>query len=125
MDDNAVCILRTESGIIGTLTASWAYRGREDNSTVIYAEKAVIRLEDDPNYSLIIQYTNGEKVNYELGRIQSNADGGQNKTGVIDHFVESIIEDKDPLICGEEGKKSLAIILAALKSQETKTITKI
>lgn len=125
VDDNAVCILRTESGVIGTLTASWAYRGKEDNSTVIYAEKAVIRLEDDPNYSLIIQYTNGEKVNYELGRIQSNEDGGQNKSGVIDHFIESILEDKDPLVTGDEGKKSLAIILAALASQETKTITKI
>lgn len=25
VDDSAACILRTESGIIGTLTASWSY----------------------------------------------------------------------------------------------------
>lgn len=125
VDDNAVCVLKTESGVIGTLTASWAYNGKEDNSTVIYTEKAILRLEDDPNYSLVVQYANGEKVNYELGRIQSNDAGGQNSSGVISHFVESVLEDKEPLITGEEGKKSLAIILAALESHNTKTIAKV
>jgi len=125
VDDNAVCVLKSESGIIGTLAASWAYTGKEDNSTVIYGEKAILRLEDDPNYSLIVQYGTGEKVNYELGKIQSNDAGGQNVSGVIDHFVESITEDKEPLIPGEEGKKSLGIILAALESNKKKTIAKI
>ncbi|KAB7665619.1 Gfo/Idh/MocA family protein [Bacillus sp. B1-b2] len=125
VDDNAVCVLKSKSGVIGTLAASWAYTAKEDNSTIIYGEKAVLRLEDHPNYSLIVQYANGEVVNYELGRIQSNDAGGQNKSGVIDHFVESITEDKDPLITGEEGKRSLGIILAALESSETKTIAKI
>src|SRR5690625_1752985 len=75
IDDNAVCVLKTESGIIGTLAASWAYTAAQDNSTVIYAEKATIRLEDDPDYSLIINYTNGEVVKYELGAIQTNEIG--------------------------------------------------
>lgn len=125
VDDNAVCVLKSTSGIIGTLAASWAYTAKEDNSTIIYGEKAVLRLEDHPNYSLIVQYATGEVVNYELGRIQSNDAGGQNKSGVIDHFVESVTEDKEPLITGEEGKRSLGIILAALESSETKTIAKI
>jgi len=43
IDDNAVCILKTESGIIGTLTASWAYTAESDNSTIIYGEKAILR----------------------------------------------------------------------------------
>src|SRR5699024_9956326 len=30
VDDNAVCVLRTESGIIGTLQASWSFYGTED-----------------------------------------------------------------------------------------------
>ncbi|GGC83361.1 oxidoreductase [Thalassobacillus devorans] len=125
VDDNAVCILRSESGVVGTLTASWAYNANEDNSTVIYGEKATLRLEDDPDYSLVVQYTNGEVVKYELGQIQSNEEGGQTNTGVIDHFVESIVEDKQPLIDGEEGKRSLEIILAAVESGETKQITRL
>lgn len=125
VDDNAVFILRSENGIIGTLAASWAYNAKEDNSTVIYGEKAILRLEDDPTYGLIINYTNGEVVNYELGKIQSNEDGGQTNTHVIDHFVESVLEDKQPPIDGEEGKKSLEVILAALKSDKMKQITSI
>jgi predicted dehydrogenase len=122
VDDNAVCMLRTESGIIGTLTASWAYVSRGDNSTVIYGEKGILRLEDDPTYSLIEEYRNGSVINHKLDKIQTNEEGGQTNTHVIDHFVESIVEDKQPLISGEEGMKSLQIILAALDSQESKQI---
>jgi len=122
VDDNAVCILRTDSGTIGTLTASWAYVAGGDNSTVIYGENGVLRLEDDPEYSLIEEYRNGNVVNHKLAKIQTNEEGGQTTSHVIDHFVESIIENKEPLINGEEGMKSLQIILAALESQETKQI---
>ncbi|MDC3412042.1 Gfo/Idh/MocA family oxidoreductase [Aquibacillus sp. 3ASR75-11] len=120
VDDNAVCLLRTESGIIGTLVASWAYVSAEDNSTVIYGEKGVLRLVDDPTYSLIAQYKDGSTVNYELGQIQSNDEGGQSNTGVIDHFVESILNNEVPLIDGKQGKRSLEVILAALESHQEK-----
>ncbi|MDS9472505.1 Gfo/Idh/MocA family protein [Sporosarcina pasteurii] len=124
VDDNAVCILKSESGIIGTLTASWAYTAKEDNSTIIYGEKAILRLEDDPIYSLIVQYANGEVVKYGLGAIQSNDEGGQTTSHTIDHFVEAVLENKEPLIDGEEGKKSLEIILASLESMKTKKFTR-
>ncbi|WP_243387034.1 Gfo/Idh/MocA family protein [Bacillus kexueae] len=122
VDDNATCILKTESGIVGTLAASWSYNGSEDNSTIIYGEKGILRLEDDPNYSLIVQYRNGEVAKYELGAIQSNDEGGQTTSHVIDHFISTILEDKEPPISGEEGMKSLMVILAAFKSAETKQI---
>lgn len=122
VDDNAVCILRTESGIIGTLAASWAYVSSGDNSTIIYGEKGTLRLEADPEYSLIEEYRDGSVVNHKLDKIQTNEEGGQTSSHVISHFVESIVENKEPLINGEEGMKSLQIILAALESQETKQI---
>src|SRR5699024_3452062 len=125
VDDNSVFILRSETGIIETLTASWSYHSDEDNSTVNYGEKGVIRLEDDSKYGLILEYANGERVNFELGKIQSNDNDGQTSTHVIDHFVDCILNDKQPLIDGDEGKKSLELILAAVKSNETKQITTI
>ena len=125
VDDNAVCILKSETGVIGTLAASWAYAAKEDNSTIIYGENAILRIEDDPDFSLIVQYKNGEVINYELGGIQSNEAGGQTTTHVIDHFVDAIIQDTEPLINGEEGMKSLEVILGALESMETKQITQI
>ncbi|GAE32116.1 Gfo/Idh/MocA family protein [Halalkalibacter hemicellulosilyticus] len=123
VDDNAVCVLKTESGIIGTLAASWSYVPKEDNSTIIYGEKGIIRLEDDPVNSMVVQYKTGEVVKYELGGIQTNESGGQTSSQVIDHFVDAIINDTEPLITGEEGLKSLEVVLAALESSDTKKIT--
>ncbi|SDM60999.1 Gfo/Idh/MocA family protein [Bacillus sp. OK048] len=125
VDDNAVCVLKTESGIIGTLAASWTYVGKEDNSTIIYGEKAILRLEDDPANSLVVQYANGDVVNYQLGKIQSNEEGGQRTSHVIDYFVDSVIQDKEVPVTGDEGMKSLEVILAALESNEKKQIVRV
>ncbi len=122
VDDTAVCVLKTESGIIGTLAASWSYVSKEDNSTIIYGENAILRLEDDPVNSLVVQYKSGEVVKYELGGIQTNDSGGQTNTQVIDQFVNAIIQDVEPAVSGEEGMKSLQIILSALESSKTKQI---
>ncbi|MEB1809311.1 MAG: Gfo/Idh/MocA family oxidoreductase [Bacillaceae bacterium] len=125
VDDTAVCVLKTESGIIGTLAASWSYVSKEDNSTIIYGENAILRLEDDPVHSLVVQYKNGEVVKYELGGIQTNESGGQTNTQVIDQFITAIIDDQQPLVTGEEGLKSLQVVLSALESNETKRITSV
>lgn len=125
VDDTAVCVLKTESGIIGTLAASWSYVSKEDNSTIIYGEKAILRLEDDPNHSLVVQYKNGEVVKYELGAIQTNESGGQKNSRVINQFIDSIVQDIEPPVTGEEGMKSLQVVLSALESNETKQIVKL
>jgi UDP-N-acetylglucosamine 3-dehydrogenase len=125
VDDTAVCVLKTESGTIGTLAASWSYVSKEDNSTIIYGENAILRLEDDPTNSLVVQYKNGDVVNYQLGKIQSNDEGGQSSSHVIDQFVDAVLNDKDVPISGEEGMKSLGVILAALESHETKQIVRV
>ncbi|KIL50632.1 Gfo/Idh/MocA family protein [Jeotgalibacillus soli] len=125
VDDNAVCLLKTENGIIGTLAASWSYNGKEDNSTVIYTEKAVLRLEDDEEFSVITHFKNGTTEKLKLAQIQSNEDGGQSSSGVIDHFIECVQTGRQPLISGEEGKKSLLVILGAIQSHTTKKIVKL
>jgi UDP-N-acetylglucosamine 3-dehydrogenase len=125
VDDTAVCVLKTVSGVIGTLAASWSYVSKEDNSTIIYGEKAILRLEDDPLHSLIVQYATGEVVKYELGGIQTNEEGGQRNSHVIDQFVDAIVNDTEPAVTGVEGMKSLQVVLSALESNETKRIVKI
>ncbi|MGM9954469.1 MAG: Gfo/Idh/MocA family protein [Peribacillus sp.] len=124
VDDSAACILRTGSGIIGTLTASWSY-AKEDNATVIYAEKAVLRLEDDPKYSLIIHHKNGKTETFELGGIQTNDSGGQHDTGVISHFIKSVVNNEEPLVTGIEGLQSLKVILGAMESNASRQIVRL
>ena len=44
LEDNAILIYTMESGVVGTMTVSWTYYGEEDNSTVIFGTKGVMRL---------------------------------------------------------------------------------
>jgi UDP-N-acetylglucosamine 3-dehydrogenase len=120
VDDNAVLILKTKNGIIGTLAASWSYVSAEDNSTIIYGEKGIIRLEDHPDYSLIVDYKNGKSTKYQMGQIQTNHK--QASSHVVHEFINSIVLDKVPPITGEEGLKSLRVILDAVESMKTKRI---
>lgn len=125
VDDNAVCILKSASGIIGTLTAAWTHYPGEDNATIIYGSKGHIRIGADPRFSVTAFLKDGEKQYFEVGQLQSNADGGQSDTGVIREFVNSIQTNTPPVISGEEGRRALAIILACLKAAETKTYAKV
>jgi UDP-N-acetylglucosamine 3-dehydrogenase len=124
VDDGATCILRTESGAIGTLAASWMYQ-KEDNSTVIYGEKAILRLEEDPEYSLIIHHPSGETTKQQLGSIQTNESSGQTDSRVVYYFINSILNDIAPPITGKDAMKSLEIILGAIESNETRKIIRL
>ncbi|WP_018132134.1 Gfo/Idh/MocA family protein [Effusibacillus pohliae] len=123
VDDNAVCIVKTESGAIGTLVASWTYQPKEDNSTVFYCEKGTLRLAEDPTYGVIVEFANGERALYQVGAVATNEK--QTTSGVIDAFIEHILTGTRPAISGEEGYKSLKVILAALESAETGRIVRV
>jgi len=125
VDDNAVCLLRSASGVLGTLTASWTHYPGEDNATIIYGSKGHIRIGTDPRFSVVAHLKSGEKQYFEVGSLQSNSDGGQSDTGVIREFVNAIVTNTAPEISGEEGRRALAIIVACLKSSETKAFAQV
>lgn len=117
VDDNAVCILKTESGIIGTLTASWTYKAKEDNSTVLYCEHGILRLIEDTTYNVIVEKNNGERVLHQIGKVATNEK--QTESGIVREFISHIEANTKPAISGTEGLRSLRVILAALESAET------
>jgi predicted dehydrogenase len=123
VSDNMVCLLKTKKNIIGTLAVSWTYYGPEDNSTTLYCEKGIMKLYADPTYSVQISNIAGEETHYKVGKIQTN--DSQSNSGVIDSFIDSIINKKAPFISGEDGYKGLQVILAAIQSSETGKAVKI
>jgi predicted dehydrogenase len=125
VDDNAVCILRTQSGALGQLAASWTYDPVEDNSTIIWGSKGTLRISMDPRFAVIVELTSGEKQYYEIGQMQTNDEGGQSDSGVVDAFITAIESGVPPEIDGEEGRRALAVILACLKSAQTKAFAKV
>jgi len=123
VDDNAVCVMKSKSGIVGTLTASWTYYGDEDNSTVLYCSNGVMRIYDNPEYPVVVTKKNREKAFYKVGRIQTNEN--QHNSGVIDLFINSIINNTPPEISGEEGLAALKIIIACMESSESGCAVKV
>lgn len=115
--DNMVCLLKTKKGSFGTAAFSWSYYGDEDNSTVIYCEKGIIKIYADKDFQIIVNKFGKEIINYQLEAIQSN--DNQTSTGIIDEFIDSIIENRKPIITGEDGIRALRIIEAAVESART------
>lgn len=122
LDDNALCLMRTQSGALGTLHVSWTFYGQEDNSTRLYGTQGVLRCHDDPEYPLILEKRNGKTQRFPLEGMATNRDqtsGKRKNTGVINAFVNSILKNEKPLVDGEEAIKAMRVIFAADESART------
>ena len=93
-----------ENGCIGTMTASWTCYGAEDNSTILYGTKGVMKIYSDPAHSIVVELKGGEKICYDLDKIQTN--DNQTKSGVIDLFMDCLVHNTPPEISGEEALAS-------------------
>lgn len=117
VDDNAVCIYRMSGGAVGTMTASWTYYGGEDNSTILYGTKGIMRIYDDPAYSIQVTARDGGRILYDIDRIQTN--DSQTKSGVIDLFMDCLVNQTPPEISGEEALSAMRAVFASIQSAET------
>lgn len=125
VDDNAFCLYRTRGGAIGSMQVSWTFYGDEDNSTVIYGTKGVIRCYDDPRYSLIVEGTDGGHVFHMLDKMTTNEEqtsGGRTNTGVIDEFIECLRANRPSVLASGEAIKAMRVIFAAQRSFATGNI---
>ena len=117
IDDNATCLLRMKSGATGSLVASWTYYKGQDNSTVLWCENGVIKIDTDPNDQVIVELRDGTVERYKVGQVATNEK--QTASGVIDEFLTCILTNQAPRISGEEGYRALKVILAAFESEAT------
>lgn len=112
--DNVVCALKTRKGRLGTASFSWTYYGSEDNSTIIYCQKGILKIYHVPDVPLVVEKADGSIKKYEFESIQTN--DNQTNTGVIDAFIDSIIHDTKPPVTGEQAIASLRVVEKILGS---------
>ncbi|MBR6186404.1 MAG: Gfo/Idh/MocA family oxidoreductase [Clostridia bacterium] len=117
VDDNAFCFFRMSGGAVGTMTASWTDYGAEDNSTVIYGADGVLSLYAHPDHSVMLQKRGGETMYFDVDTIQTN--DHQTKSGVIDLFVDHLLDPAKPCISGESVLTAMRAVFAAMESSET------
>lgn len=123
VDDNAVCIYQMSGGALGTMTASWTYYGPEDNSTVIYGTKGIMRIYDDPAHSIVVDLASGERELYDVEAIQTN--DNQTASGIIDAFVECLENDTEPAIPAASVLPAMRAVFGSIESSKTGTTIKL
>lgn len=114
LDDNAVCLLKMKSGIEGQMHVSWTNYGPEDNSTIIYGTAGTMRIFASDTDDILIHSRDGSVTRYQSGAISTNT--RQLSSGIIDAFVQSVIERTTPPVTWLDGYNTLACLEAAGKS---------
>ena len=91
----------------------------DDNAICIYT--IIMRIYDNPDYSIQIVTKNGEKIYMDVEPIQTN--DNQTKSGIIDLFIDTLEQNKEPEISGKNVLPAMRAIFAAVQScQEKRTI---
>jgi len=118
VEDTADALLKTKDGTSALFYATNCYCINSPVEIEIICEKAVIRLSD----SLIIKYNDGRKeeilnINKASGE---KAYWGLSHSLLIEDFYDSILENREFLVNGYEGIKTIKIIKAIYESSKSK-----
>lgn len=114
VDDNALCILELINGAVGTLSVSWTYYGKEDNSTILYGTDGIMSIYANPDHSIVINKPDGTKYMYDIDQIQTNSN--QTKSGIIDAWIDCLLNNREPDISGKSVLGSMKAVFACVES---------
>ncbi len=124
VEDNAMLLVKTARGTMGSIIISWTNYGEsEANYTVLYCQRGVMMLAMDPEYGVVVRYVNGNEEKHKLGKMSTNEK--QQRSGVSDMFINSILSKTEPPINGTEGYRSLDVIITALEASARGTTLKV
>ena len=123
LEDNAAAVFHMKSGIFGTMNVSWTNYGEEDNSTIIYGDKGVMKIFGDFADDIVVELRDDTRVKYQVGAMSTNTK--QLKSGIIDDFIDSIITGREPTVTGRDGHNTLAVLTAGKKSAQERRWLKV
>ena len=70
-----------------------------------------------PHEMTTVYHRDGNKDYYKVGALATNE--RQTRSGIMDMFIAGILSGKAPPIDGEEGYRSLEVILGAMESSRS------
>jgi predicted dehydrogenase len=125
-DDNALIILEFENGVTALAEESWTKLGGMDDRAEIHGSEGVAYADVLQGNSIQTYSTKGvgyavEKAGNTVGWSYTMYEESWNYgfPQEFAHFVDCVINNKQPLVTGEDGKVVLEIILAAYESAGT------
>jgi predicted dehydrogenase len=125
-DDNAILILEFEIGAIGLAEESWTKQGGMDDRAEIHGSDGVayadlvhgnsIETYSGGGYGYSVEKGGGTKGwSFTVYEEEWNYGFPQE----LQHFVDCVADDKQPIVTGEDGRAVLEILLAAYESAGT------
>ena len=117
VEDNAAVCMRMKSGVVGTMRLSWTQYGKDANSTVICCEKGQIRMYCRSDEAMEVIYSDGTCEEYPIKDIWDRYN--RHNSGIIDAFIDCVVNDLPVPITAEDGLAALKIIEACKKSSES------
>lgn len=118
LEDSAVCLLKFNSGVIGTLLVSWDFKPDMDNSVSIRFEKGALMVPaDDPNKLIVREVTSPDKTEEMVYTIQSSDPSGW--FGAISDFVRAVEKGLPSPIPGKVGKQVMSLLYQAYGSNSS------
>lgn len=114
--DHVFVSVRMKNGIMAHVTGSWAQPEGFSSSLEVAGQSGVISLQSDASTMPIRAMIRTES------KVEHSGESPLGKTPYVlelEHFVESILQNTQPSISGQDAIHSLEISLAALKSIET------
>lgn len=122
VEDTAVAIMKFHSKGLGVIQASTAIYPGYPNRVEVHGSEGTVIIEGDRVKSLEVRggesFKEDREIRLETWRKPNEVSGILYKE-LIKDFIEAIIEDRDPLISGEEGRKSLEVVRAIYISGKT------
>jgi len=120
VDDNGSVLMRFADGTFGQFEASWTTKPYEV-MTWIYGENGKICTSigsQKPIVASMATVGGGKDPNCLLEDIHPQVGSGSGWENAVHYFIDCVLEGRKPFINGEEGAKSMAVILAAYESQK-------
>ena len=111
VEDNAIYILRTEHGAMGTVTASWTCYGSEVNSTRIFGDKGHLLIQHPYGKEVEVTLMSGEKRTYIAE--ETYRANGWTDSGVVRELVR-LIQNQE-IQTGEDAFKTMKVVLDGMK----------
>jgi predicted dehydrogenase len=129
VDDTATALVRLKSGVLGTLIVSWIdlpdYQAMSD-ARVVQVIGTKGKIESEFTGPSLFYYGSHSITSKMRGRIRIIPAGLNPKVpdeGIkwsyreeIDRFLESLLDDKEPPVCIEDGVRALKLVVAAYES---------
>jgi len=126
-EDTAVAVFRFKSGVIGNYIVSWGTRHTDSGyryAVYLADGHLVVSYDRDGVRRLRLWQRGGteEKVLFAHDMRYTDAAqdyaAGKNFEGECEHFIDCIVNDKEPLTNGRESKKSMEAIAAAYHGED-------